>query len=64
MRLLKFSRSYWESAVAYGGGKVNKEILRNYDILRERESGKTIGQISIKYSLSERQIINILNAHK
>lgn len=64
MKLLKFSRTYWESAVAYGGGKVDKEILRNYDILKERESGKTIGQISIKFGLCERQIINIINNHK
>lgn len=62
MRLLKFSRSYWEMAVACGGGKDN--VLRNYDILQDRRKGRTIGQIAIKYDLSERQVINIINEYK
>ena len=62
MKLLSFSRSYWEMAVACGGAKDN--VLRNYDIVALRKEGKTIGQIAIKYTLSERQVINILNEYK
>lgn len=62
MKLLKFSRSYWEMAVACGGAKDN--LLRNYDIVKLKQEGRTIGQIAIRYGLSERQIINILNEYK
>ena len=58
MKLLKFSKSYWEMAVACGGAK--KSTLRNYDILKDRTDGKTIGQLAIKYGLSEMQISRIL----
>lgn len=61
MKLLKFSRSYWEMAVACGGGKEN--VLRDYDIQRERKEGKTIGQLAIKYHLSEMQICRIIRNH-
>ena len=45
-------------AVAYGGGKDN--VLRDYDIQKDRDSGKTIGQLAIKYGLSEMQIYRII----
>lgn len=62
MKLTTFSRGFWESAVACKGAK--KEVLRDYDIVKLRESGKTIGQIAIKYGFSERYIIDILNKYK
>jgi len=62
MKLLKFSRSYWEMAVACGGSKEN--ILRDYDILKERKAGKTIGQLSIKHGLSEKQICVIIHKYE
>ncbi len=58
MKLLKFSRSYWEMVVAYGGNKEN--VLRDYDIQKDRDAGKTIGQLAIKYGLSEMQISRII----
>lgn len=49
-------------AVMYGGEKRSLEnVLRDYDIQKERKAGRTIGQLAIKYGLSERQIINIIN---
>lgn len=62
MKLTSFTRGYWECAVQCKGS--NENILRDYDILKLKESGKTIGQIAIKYDLSERQIINILNKYR
>lgn len=59
MKLLKFSRSYWEMAKACGGGREN--VLRDYDIQKERKEGKTIGQLAIKHGLSEMQISRIIN---
>lgn len=62
MKLIKFSRSFWETAVSYKGS--DEIILRDYDILMARRDGKTIGQISIKFGISGRQVINILNKYK
>jgi len=56
---LRMSRSYWETAVSLGGAK--KNIVRDYDILKERAAGKTMGQLAIKYGLSEKQICLIIN---
>lgn len=62
MKLLKFSRSFWETAVAYGGS--DKTVLRDYDILRDLESGKTWSQIQIKYDVSRDTVSRITNKYK
>lgn len=48
-------------AKACGGGKEN--VLRDYDIQKDRKDGKTIGQLAIKYGLSEMQICRIIRNH-
>jgi len=58
-KLLKFSRSYWEMAKACGGAK--DDVLRDYDIQKEYASGKSMGQLSIRYNLSKAQISRIVN---
>lgn len=58
MKLLKFTRSYWEMAVACGGNKEN--VLRDYDIQKEHKAGKSLGQLAIKYNLSKMQIYRIV----
>lgn len=62
MSLLKFSRSFWETAVAYQGSEAI--VLRDYDILKEKHDGKTLEQIAIKHNISRRQVCNILNKYK
>lgn len=61
-KLLKFSRSFWETAVAYGGS--DDCVLRHYDVLKALNDGLSIGQISIKYGLTKQQIHNIKNNPK
>jgi len=62
MKLTSFSRGYWEISVQCKAS--DDLILRDYDLIKMRESGKTIGQLSIRFDLSERQVINILNKYK
>lgn len=62
MKLTSFSRGYWEIAVQCNGSK--DTVLRDYDLLKDRQSGKTIGQLEVKYNLSRQQICNILNKYK
>lgn len=62
MSLLKFSRSFWETAVAYKGSDEN--ILRDYDILKEKQDGKTLEQIAIKHSISRRRVCAILSKYR
>ncbi len=60
--ITKLSSTFWETVVAYKGG--NKLILRDYDLIKLRDEGKTIGQIAIKFSISERQVNNILKKYR
>jgi Mor family transcriptional regulator len=57
--LTKFSKGFWEMAVAYGGS--NENVLRDYDILQERKRGLTYEQLAIKFNLSRVHIIRICN---
>lgn len=60
-KLLRFSRSHWETAVAYEGSKEN--ILRDYDILKDRERGLSCGQLAIKYGITCQAIMKIVNSY-
>ena len=62
MKLTSFSKGFWQSAVECKGA--NPNILRDYDIVKAREDGKTLGQIAIKYGLSEKRICEIVNKYK
>ncbi len=62
MSLLKFSRSFWETAVAYKGS--DKDVLRDYDILADLQRGKTWTQIQIKYNVSRQTVCNIVHKYK
>ncbi len=60
-KLTKFSRSFWETAVAYEGS--DPIVLRNYDVLKDRERGLTYGQLAIKYSISQTMVMKIINQY-
>jgi len=62
MKLTSFSKGFWQSAVECKGA--NKNILRDYDIVKAREEGKTYGQIAIKHGLSEKQVCVIVAKYK
>lgn len=62
MSLLKFSRSFWETAVAYKGSDPN--VLRDYDVLADLAKGKTWTQIQIKYNISRDTVCNIVRKYK
>jgi hypothetical protein len=60
--MTKFSRSFVETAVAYGvAGKLK---LLHYDVLKDREEGKTLSQIAIKRKINVRSVSRILNQYK
>jgi transposase len=61
MRLLKFSRSFWETAVAYGGSKPN--VLRDYDILVLHKQGKTCGEIAQRFNISCPAVMKIIHKY-
>lgn len=60
--LTKFSKPFWQTVVAYGGGNGNEP--RNHDILQSRKAGLTYEQLAIKFKLSRMQIIRICSALK
>lgn len=62
MKLTSFTRGFWESAVQCNGAK--ESVLRDYDIVKLKESGKTIGQIAIKFGITERYVIKILDKYR
>lgn len=62
MSLLKFSRSFWETAVAYKGS--DPDILKHYDILSDLQKGKTWSQIQIKHGVCRQTIANIITKYK
>lgn len=55
--ITKFSKDFWRTAVGYGGS--DESVLRNYDIMKDHKNGLSYSQLSIKYGLSRRGIINI-----
>jgi len=56
--ITKYSKTFIENMVK---DKVAEpKILRDYDIMKDRDRGLTIGQLCIKYSLSKPTIISIL----
>lgn len=60
-KLTKFTRSFWETAVAYGGSKPN--VLRDYDIIKDRDRGLSCGQLAIKYDITCVQVMRILHKY-
>lgn len=62
MRITAFSKQFWKTVVECKGVG-NKNVLRDYDIIKDREKGMTLGQLSIKYGLSEKQIHVIINKY-
>lgn len=61
MSLLKFSRSFWETAVAYKGS--DPDVLKHYDILADLKKGKTWTQIQIKHGVSRQTVSNIIHKY-
>ena len=61
-KLTKFTRDFWATAVAYGGS--NPIVLRDYDILKDRERGLSCGQIAIKYSISCTMVMKVINKYQ
>lgn len=59
--ITKFSRSFWETAVAYKGSKPS--VLRDYDLLKDRERGLTCGQLAIKYSITCTAVMDIIKKY-
>lgn len=55
--ITKFSKDFWRTVVAYGGG--DEKLLRNHNILNDRKDGLSYSQLAIKYRLSRVQIITI-----
>lgn len=60
-KLLRFSRSHWETAVAYEGS--DPLVVRDYDILKDREKGLSCGQLAIKYGITCQAIMKIINKY-
>lgn len=56
--ITKYSKTFIENMVKE---KIaDPKVLRDYDIIKDRDRGLTIGQLVIKYSLSKQSIISIL----
>jgi len=62
MSLTKFSRAFWETAVKYKGAK--PEVLRDYDILKDREKGKTLTQCAIKHDVTRKTVASIQKKYR
>lgn len=61
-KFISFSRGYWELAVQCKGSK--ETVLRDYDLLKDRKNGKSIGQLEIKYGISRQAVYDIINKYK
>lgn len=61
-KLLKFSRRFWETAVAYKGS--DPDVLRDYDILAMVKAGKSYSQIAVRYGVSKMTIIRIVQKYR
>lgn len=62
MKLLKFSRGFWETAMSYKGA--HPEVLRDYDVLAMVKAGKSYSQIAIKCGVDKRTIIRIVAKYR
>lgn len=60
--ITKFSRDFWATAVKYKGS--DPKVLRDYDILKGREEGKSITQLAIKFQVSRVTINEILKKYR
>jgi hypothetical protein len=61
-KLLKFSRRFWETAVAYKGSQ--PEVLRDYDVLKAVSEGKSYTQVAIKYGVSKKMVQRIMTRYR
>lgn len=60
--ITKFSKQFIQNMV---NEKVAEpRILRNYDIIVDRNRGLSVGQLCIKYAMSKSQILRIINENK
>jgi acetone carboxylase gamma subunit len=56
--ITKYSKQFIQNMV---NDKVaHPKVLRNYDIIKDRQRGLTIGQLCIKYDLHKTTILDIL----
>lgn len=62
MRLTSFTRSFWKTVVECKA--TDELILKHYDIIKDRESGMSVGQLAIKYQMSSRNIFKILEKYR
>lgn len=62
-RMIKYSRGFIEM-MAEEKIATNKNITRDYDILKDKERGLTTGQLAIKYGLSVIRIKEILAEYR
>lgn len=60
--LLKFSRAFWETAVAYKGS--NPYILKHYDVLKAAAEGKSYSQIAVKHGIYKQTVIDIIKKYR
>lgn len=60
--ITKFSRAFWETAVAYKGSP--STVLRDYDILKDRERGMSFNQLAIKHRVSKVTALDIVHKYK
>lgn len=61
MSLTRFSRSFWETTVKYGGS--DETVLRDYDIIKAKEDGKSNTQIAIKHGISRMTVIRTVKKY-
>jgi|KBSMisStandDraft_5_1062788.scaffolds.fasta_scaffold1550942_2 transposase len=62
MKLLKFSRKFWQAAVEYKGSEPT--VLRDYDVLEMVKAGKSYTQIAIRHQISKDTIIRIVKKYR
>jgi hypothetical protein len=60
--ITKFTRKFWETCVQYKG--TDKIVLRDYDMMKLHERGKSLQQIATKYGLTKRGVIKALAKYK
>lgn len=52
----KFSREFVARMM---GTKVKERVLKEYDVLKDLEAGKSAAQVAIKHNISRREVFNI-----
>jgi len=61
-KLTKFSRDFVKTCIEY---KINRvSSIRDYDIVKDHESGKSIRQLAIKYEITPKAVFDIIHKHK